>query len=225
MVTRAAAVLRENAIQAKRARRRRRANVLAIRLRELNLLLTCRYGGEVLPDTPDTRRAIVIVANHLGNLSVNPRHSVIGWLGLRAPWYSLGDAEALILQVSTKPRRYKAQALAWQLKLTEADRATLRITTIGSVDLSTPARIKARAQRNRLAKMDARLSAGHKTRAEYIAQVSLGEPWKAEGISRRTWFRRRNKVSTAALDGTRPGTADSSIADDEPVPPEPFSPS
>jgi hypothetical protein len=53
----------------------------------------------------------------------------------------------------------------------------------------------ARKARNRQAKRDKRRKQGAKPRAEYVAtSAERTKPSQAEGISRRTWYRRRRQV-------------------------------
>lgn len=172
-------------------KRRHRPNLSALRVRELNLLLTCRYGGERLPDTPDVRRAIVIVGHHLAALPQDPRTSVPNWISLRTPWYSVGDTEALVHDVITNRKRWKAYPLGWQLKLSAHDRTKLRIRTIGAYDLPPNERKKRRRLNDAARKAAARRAKGAKTRAAYLATSTCrSRPWEALGMSRRTWYRK-----------------------------------
>lgn len=189
MATRANAVRQENEIKRKRSRRKRRPVLSALRLRELNQLLRARYG-EQMPDTPDTRRAIVIVAHHLAALPSDTERAVRSWLELRAPWYSLADLKALVIETIEKPKRWKAHTLGWALKLNAADRKTLRLTTIGAADLSPAQRRANRRSESRIRTECHRRAKGAKPRAEYLAAVKADKPWERLGISRRTWYRK-----------------------------------
>lgn len=174
----------------RRYRTRRRPQLSAIRLRELNALLTARHGAEQLPDNADVRRAIVIIAHHLASLPAHPRTTISSWISLRAPWFTMGETEALVLEVVAKPRRWKAHSLAWALRLTAADRKALHITTIGACDLSPAERDAHRKVEAKRRAAAIRRARGAIPRAEYLAAVAAPQPWAVLGISRRTWYRR-----------------------------------
>lgn len=153
-----------------------------------------------IQDTPDGRALVRIIAHHLGALQGDQRRRITGWLADHAPWMSLRDMRALLSEVASRPRRWRADRLGAKLKLLEADRAALRITTIGAVDVTKVQREQARKERNKAAKAAARRVKGARSRAEYEGRsISRAKPWEALGISRATWYRRTRE--------TGPGTA------------------
>jgi hypothetical protein len=189
---------------AKRYRKRKRGRRLppltfaAIRVRDLDSLFAKRYGHR-LPDDDAGRDDAEVMAHHLAMLSGDPRQHITDWMRRWAPWLTLVDLDALQARAIVQTKRWSADQLAWRLRLTEAERIAYRITTIGAIDLSNAERTKRRHQRNIEAKRTARRTKGAMSRAEYEAKaLSRAKPWIAEGISRRTWYRRR---------GTSPGTA------------------
>lgn len=162
----------------------------SIRLGEINRLLTRRHG-EVLPDTPDIRRTITVIAQHLAALPKDPRRTIPSWLELRAPWYGVGDAKALVLATIDKPKRYKARTIGWLLKLIDIDRKALGITTIAPIDILPADRAKQQAERRRLAQQKRRRDKGAKPRAEYLSGATAqAKPWQTLAMSRRTWYRK-----------------------------------
>jgi hypothetical protein len=185
-----------------RERRSRPVSVLAIRLAELNRLLTDRHRGEVLQDDDDGRHDAETVAHHLARCSGNPRRRIESWLHHRTPWMPETERAAIIDRATTKTRRWRADTLAKRLNLTAVDRQRLRITTIGAVDANREARAAARARnkrkRDRDRARDRRRAAGRQTRDQYLAtKLSRARPWIAQGISRRTWERRRETPQVA----------------------------
>jgi hypothetical protein len=109
------------------------------------------------------------------------------------------EREQLISRVLANPLRWRADSLARRLNLTEAERRRLRITTIGAVDLDKAARLKRRRELSRQIKAAARQAKGAASRAYYEAQsLSRTKPWHAQGISRRTWYRRRGTSAVTA---------------------------
>src|ERR1700731_870756 len=102
------------------------------------------------------------------------------------------QAEQIINEADTVPKCRKADALGRYLRLTDKMRTALGITTIGSFDLSKRQRALRKRERSRARKEMKRRAAGKKPRAEYLAAaISNTQPWRAEGISRRTWYRKR----------------------------------
>ena len=137
---------------ARRYRRKRRhasrPQFAAIRISELNRLFAARYGG-VLPDNEAGAEAIHIVAHHLIQLAGVPQARFANWAIEHAPWLTLSGMNAVLAEVVQRPQTWKADSLAWRLKLTYADRTTLKITTIGAVDFSAAKRKTLRRKRKK----------------------------------------------------------------------------
>jgi len=88
----------------------------------------------------------------------------------------------------------KAQILGDSLGLTAKEREMLKITTIRPYDQTVEEREALRKARKRERDRE-RQRQRRQPRAEYLAanHLSRTRPWEAEGITRRTWERRRNK--------------------------------
>jgi hypothetical protein len=171
------------------------ASMAALRCAELNRYLGDRYG-RVLPDDDAGKDDIFIMAHHLALMSGDKGSRIKTWLAARAPWMSADGMAALIDTVLVKPLRWRADTLAKRLNLKEADRARLRITTIGAADMTKAEREAATEARKRQAKRKARADRGVKPRTEYLAKsVERDKPWETGGISRRTWYYRRKKAA------------------------------
>lgn len=174
------------------------ASFASLRVRDLNRLFHARYGHE-LPDDDAGKDDVLLMAHHLASLTGDPRHRITGWIREHASWLSVKDHEAILTAAIIKPQRWKADKLAWRLRLTEQDRATLGITTIGAVDFSKAQRTKRRKEQARIRKAEQRREQGKLTRAEYLERAKQHEmQWKAAGISRRTWYRRKRGTSPSA---------------------------
>ena|ERR1700680_3459106 len=120
------------------ARKRKHATkpqFAALRVAELNRLFRARYG-EVLPDVPQVRDAIHIATQHLVQLAGAPLDRLMKWSSIMAPWLTVGEVMSVLADVVQRPMSWKADSLAWRLRLTYADRQTLRITTIGAIDFT-----------------------------------------------------------------------------------------
>lgn len=122
-------------------------SIAALRSSELDRLFQARYGKE-LPDDDAGREDVVIMLNHLAQMSGDPRRRCRSWLKARAPWIGLGDSEAMIGEIIMEPKRYKADTLAWKLRLIDRDRTALKIRTIGAIDVGKDERIQRRKDRN-----------------------------------------------------------------------------
>jgi hypothetical protein len=124
------------------------------------------------------------------------------------------QAEQVINEADTVPKCRTADALGRYLRLTDKMRTSLGITTIGSLDLSKRQRALRRKERSRARKEMKRRAAGQKSRVEFLATAkSQRQPWKAEGISRRTWYRRKGR-------GTGPAPPPLSPRGTGPAPPD-----
>jgi sRNA-binding protein len=76
--------------------------------------------------------------------------------------------------------------------LTEAERSSLRITTIGAIDVTKAERLAKRKERAKARAKELRAERSQRSRKEYLdTAISRTKPWEAKGISRRTWYRRR----------------------------------
>lgn len=184
--------------QKRRAGNRRRSpnQLVALRLHDLARVFRAR-SGVVLPDDDSGRDDLLIAAHHLASLS-KPRQRIKQWIELWAPWLTVAELRAITTDAIMNQRHWTADQLAWRLRLTKEERRMLGITTIGAIDEAKAARIKARRERDRKRKLNARRAEGAKPRRDYeTASINRTKPWIAEGISRRTWYRRR---------GTTPAT-------------------
>ena len=168
-------------------------SMAAVRCAEIKRLFVDRYGF-VLPDDDAGREDARIMAHHLAMLGGDQRARVTSWLCLWAPWMPDDDVMRLVDAVTSKTLRWRADTLAARLGLTEAVRTRLHITTIGAIDLTKGEREEARNARKVQAKRKNRRKQGTMPRDEYLAQSqSAAKPWEAQGISRRTWYRRQAK--------------------------------
>lgn len=173
--------------------KRRPLTFAAIRAAEITKLYRARYGRQ-LPDTDEGILAARIMAHHLGRLRDATRR-ISSWLDRWAPWLDLQEGERLIREATECPLKWRADKLAWKLRVTAAERANLGIRTIGAIDQTKEQRKQAAAERRRHSQEARRRQEGAKPRAEYEASAQ-GKPWNREGISRATWYRRRANPET-----------------------------
>ena len=186
-------------------RRRRRkgsrtgGSLHGLRISDLETYIAHRYPNG-MEDDDAARDDAAIMLHHMAHYSVDPRGRMLRWLGTRCSWMPELEAARMVANICSSPRRYKADTLAAKLNLTAAERTALRITTIGAVDMLKEKRAARRRQRDLQRKKRDRRARGARPRAEYEANsVSRAKPWLQEGISRRTWERRKSKrVASAA---------------------------
>ena len=151
---------------ARRYRRRRKhaskSQFAAIRVAELNRLFRARYG-EQLPDDATGRDCLMIVAHHLIQLSGHPQQRLFDWVKARCPWLTMPEFNTLLAEIATTPKTWKADSLAWRLRLNYEDRQSLKIMTIGATDCSA-----AQRKAKRRAKQRARMKALRASRANIV---------------------------------------------------------
>lgn len=150
----------------------------ALRLRDLTRLLDDRFGKMTVPESDEGLECVRIVAHHLGGLTDAPRR-ITSWISVCAPWLPIPERERLISEVSENRLRWSADKLAWKLRLTDADRTRLHITTIGAIDCNSDQRKARRKAKQR-----------EYDRLRRPKVPKSAKPWTVLGISRAKWYRR-----------------------------------
>jgi len=136
---------------AKRRAKATKPQFAAIRIAELNRLYRSRYGriGEAICELPNDetgRSLVVIVAHHLIRLAGEPRRRLTDWGREFAPWMTIADVDDVLAAVTRSPLSWKADTLAWRLRLSFAERQALGIGTIGATDMNKAQRAERRRQ-------------------------------------------------------------------------------
>jgi hypothetical protein len=115
-------------------------------------------------------------------------------------------AKAILEQAGATRQHRTADRVARFLGVTDSQRTALCLTTIGSIDVRRTDRMKRRREQHRVRLEHNRRGRGAKPRAEYEANsLSRTKPWKAEGISRPTWYRKRETSPSAAIPPLKSG--------------------
>jgi hypothetical protein len=158
-------------------------------------LILHRYGA--LPDTDDRDLYLRFWAWH--NLHSEHPGEDLHALGRRlGVELAVAEVDATVAFCYGKPRKFKATTLGRHLHQTEAERAFLGITAIVPYDITPAERVRIRKAKKEQRRMQRRRARGMKPRGQYRAEsLSRTEPWKAEGIHRRTWERRRTAAQKA----------------------------
>jgi hypothetical protein len=164
------------------------------------------YRHGFLPDTDDADIYLLQVASclmHLAwkKLARRPTPQELDerlqlWCDARAPEVSAKLRRDAVAEAWVHPRIDNADECARKMRVSYAERTGLRVTTIGAYDADK--RERARRYKERKRERDRRragakrAASGAVTRKEYLAgSLSRTRPWGEQGISRRTWERRR----------------------------------
>lgn len=175
----------------RKPRRRARGSpcqLAALRLKDLARLFRARYGV-TLPDDDAGRDDMMVAVSHLASLA-HPRQRIEKWLDLWAPWLSRAESTDIIAKAILEQQYWNADQLAWRLRLTDADRTALAITTIGAIDCS-----KRERTLRRKARQKARMAKFREERQqEQPSADKPPKPWVEQGISRATYYRNKARV-------------------------------
>jgi hypothetical protein len=140
------------------------------------------------PNAKDQVGALIECAGRVGRQDVSP-----------------AAAREIIDEAQSIPMCRKADPLAAWLDLTYADRQTLHIRTIGSVNVKKRARTELRKHSKRVTQESRRRARGARPRDQYEDNsLSATRPWDRLNMSRRTWYRRQQHLPkhNAATVGT-----------------------
>jgi hypothetical protein len=161
---------------------------------DLNKLFSHRYGGEfyTFPNNKAGRADLRILLEHYAT-----SHRVTKIAEMRAPWLTGDDLECFLTDTFRRVRRWPVQELGEWLELNETDRIKLRITTIGTIDCTPEERRLKRLATNKERRCVARKAAGATPHAESAARL---KPWEKEGLTRRTYYRRRSQIGGTKMD-------------------------
>lgn len=168
------------------------------RLREIGWTIPDRTYDQIRAVLPEVAATYRVIISH----SRWPLRSLQGQMEQWCDRMRIGKvftedeiAEA-IEQGEQRNSLASADRLAEILGLEYADRQRLAIRTIGAVDLDKRRRAiernERKRERDRIRVAIKRRKRGAISREEYLAEsLSRSRPWEREGISRRTWERRR----------------------------------
>jgi hypothetical protein len=165
-----------------------------IRLRELESIFKKRYG-RILPNDDAGQEDFLLAANQIAQMPGDIVKNIFGWASRWAPWMSREQAQTLANSVASRPRRYSAIELGELLGLTDRERTELNIKTIRAVDVTEDELIERRKRYDRERKRRCRA----KKRAGKPLPLSVRRPWKAQGLSRTTWYRRQKRHETKSV--------------------------
>jgi hypothetical protein len=168
-----------------------------LRVGDLQKVFRWRYGY-TLPDDDagreDLRELLLPVS-----LGCEAGRKMQNAIEIWAPWMPAAEAGHLIDDINRTPaylRKPKARELGHRQNITNQMREALGLRTIAPCDMTPAQLMQWRKAKKRASAERWRRKAGKKPRQAYLANaLSRTKPWKMEGISRSTWYRRRRETS------------------------------
>ena len=170
--------------------------VRRLRYGDVLKLIRYRYGANGVPDD-DAGRPDLMELLYLASMApAAAEEKVRNTIELYAPWMQTDEAEELIQHLSLTPhyRKFRtAEELGRLLHLTNAERERLKLWRIRPVDMTAQQLAQQTKERERIRRAAQRRKKGIRTKEAYLAELAdRPKPWLPEGISRRTWERRRS---------------------------------
>jgi hypothetical protein len=166
------------------------------RLRYGALLRLFRHRwGNTLPDDDAGRDDLWLLVTNVSLAAAEPQKKMRHVIEMWAPWMAAEEREAYVKHVwglDIYERTLTAQELGKRLGLTNAEREALKLWPFRPIDKTEEEIAEQAKARERERRARKRRERGVRTREAYLAELaSRPKPWKAEGVSRRTWERRR----------------------------------
>lgn len=178
-----------------------------VALTEIAALIQSRHGGPC--DTDDGaiyfQAAIPFLISAAGSLEAEERRDrLFSWAKVLTPRLTEAEAIACIEAAEARNERGKlfwtAQDLGDLLRLTVAEREALEITSARPCGMSGKQFAAYQRKRKTMREKARRAANGAKPREQSDACLI---PWKALGVSRRTYYRRLKAETAAAPENTR----------------------
>jgi hypothetical protein len=175
------------------------------RLRYGALLRLFRHRwGHVLPDDDAGRDDLWLLVSNVSLAAAEPQKKMRHVIEMWAPWMCPTEREAYVRHVwslDIYERTQTALELGKRLGLTNVEREALKLWPFLPIDKSEKEIAEQSKVRERERRARKRRERGVPTREAYLAELaSRPKPWIAEGISRRTWERRRKGTQGASAD-------------------------
>lgn len=172
-----------------------------LRLGNLRKLLRDRCGYR-LPDDDAGREYLYEL---LLQISFSPHADIkmSNAIEIWAPWMKPKEAQELIDRINRTPirqRKPNANELGIRLRVTNGERERLKLWTIAPYNMNKRDMLAQRRAKDRERKRRLRQLRGSQSRAAWLANsLTQKRPWEKEGISRRTWERRRRVAGPSAV--------------------------
>jgi hypothetical protein len=149
-----------------------------------------RYGHQ-LPDDDAGREDLWLLVTNVSLAAAEPQKKMRHVIDVWAPWMSAAECEAYVAHVwglDIYERTRTARELGEQLRMTNAERERLKLWPFKPIDATD----ELIAERRRARRNERRRIKRGRSRAQFLAEAkSKLKPWEAAGMSRATWYRRR----------------------------------
>jgi hypothetical protein len=166
-------------------------------LGDLRKIFQHRYGP-TLPDDDAGRDDLELL---LRLISLSPREGeerMQFQIETVAPWMPATEAADLInnlLRLNLRFRRLSGKEAGKRIRLTNVEREMLKAWRIAPVDMTAVQLNEQRKAKDRARRQLKRAEAGSISRQAYLANAKTKlQPWKANGVSRSTWYRHMRQV-------------------------------
>jgi hypothetical protein len=126
---------------------KRTRSMAAIRISELTRWLGDAAGPGAELDASQWAEGVARIFVHHFVVLADGNRRAADWIETYCPWIQTRDREYMISEANHCPLKWSADKLAWKIRLTDAKRTELKITTIGAIDCSRDQRIARRKQR------------------------------------------------------------------------------
>ena len=190
--------VRKNVSRMSQDNARKWENIRRLRYGALIRLFRARYGNELPNDEAGVEDLWLLLQNvslALSGAEKKMRCAIEIW----APWLPEDEAEArveLLKKLTIYERTPTARELGDRLNVTSTVRERLKLWPFLPVDMTDEQLAEQRKAKDRQRKAARRRQLGVKPRSASLLKL---KPWEAEGISRPTWYRRREKVMSATI--------------------------
>lgn len=184
-----------------------------LRLGDLQKFMRFRYRRHryKLPDDDAGREDL---RELLLPISIGPdeRNRMMKAIEVYAEWMSQDEAHQLIDEIDRTPiylRKPTARELGDRLRVSNREREFLKLKTIKPFDMTDDELLEQRKAKQRARMQRLRRASGSKPHEASLAKL---KPWKRQGISRRTWFRRRANGNDTSVRQKQNGRGTTSCA-------------
>src|SRR5262249_2477566 len=148
-------------------------------------------GYLYFPDDEAGRDDLWLLVVNVSLAAAEPKKKMRHVIEMWAPWLSAEEREAYIEHVwglDFYQRLMTGREIGQRLGLTNDERERLKLWQFKPIDMTDEELAEHRKRKNN----ERRRMKRKRTRAEYLATCLIAtKPWQAEGMSRRTWERRR----------------------------------
>jgi hypothetical protein len=172
-----------------------------LRLRELEKLYRSRYGA-ILPDDDAGMEDMADALHHIPFMSGDVTGKMMGWIQKWAPWLRNDQARALCERIVDDPQRFEADELGYRMRLDVFERERLEITTFSAFNMPK-VWVLEDGTKHLLREAYRKAFKNRKRRDERKQRerptITATQPWKAEGMSRATWYRKRSAEKNVVL--------------------------